>query len=92
MAGAGSAGLAAGLALARAGVRALVVDSRQKIGHPLRCAGLTSDTDNMAHNFNVLRFGAPCLARLRDGAIFLAFWCYEDCVSVVRWYKLSVGD
>jgi sialidase-1 len=53
-------------------------------------AGLTSRTKNMAHNFNVLRFGAPCLCRLKNGGIFVAFWCYEDCVSNIRWFKLKV--
>ncbi|MCP4642798.1 MAG: exo-alpha-sialidase [bacterium] len=53
--------------------------------------GLTATTDNMAHNFNVLRFGAPCLTRMDNGTAYLAFWCYEDCVSVIRWYKLRVG-
>ena len=54
--------------------------------------GLTSTTRNMAHNFNVLRFGAPCLARLGDGTIFVAFWGYEECGSVVRWFKLSISS
>jgi hypothetical protein len=55
-----------------------------------RSAGLTAATDNMAHNFNVLRFGAPCITRLDDRNLFVAFWCYEDCVSVIRWFRLSV--
>jgi BNR repeat-like domain len=53
--------------------------------------GLTGDSSNMVQNFQVLRFGAPCVVRLNDGTIFMAFWCYEDCVSVIRWYKLWVG-
>jgi len=53
-------------------------------------AGLTATTENMAHNFNILRFGAPCVTRLPDGAIFAAFWCYEDCVCGIRWFKLEV--
>ena len=53
--------------------------------------GLTGDSSNMVQNFQVLRFGAPCVTRLNDGALFAAFWCYEDCVSVIRLYKLSVG-
>jgi hypothetical protein len=57
-------------------------------GH--RAHGLTEDTEDMVHNFNVLRFGAPSLARLPDGAIFVAFWCYEDCVSNIRWLKLRL--
>ena len=56
-----------------------------------RAAGLTATTGNMAHNFNVLRFGAPCVNRSPDGAIFVAFWCYEDCVSNIRWIKLNVS-
>jgi len=55
-----------------------------------QASGLTATTDNMAHNFNVLRFGAPCITRLSDGTIFAAFWCYEDCVSVIRWFKFNL--
>jgi|GEM_PF-1209276 len=56
-----------------------------------QAAGLTATTENMAHNFNVLRFGAPCVTHLVDGTVFVAFWCYEDCVSVIRWFKLDIG-
>jgi len=52
--------------------------------------GLTAASPDMAHNFNVLRFGAPAVIRLLDGTILVAFWCYEDCVSNIRWFKLSV--
>lgn len=52
--------------------------------------GLTGGSANMSQNFAVLRFGAPCITRAPAGALFAAFWCYEDCVSVVRWYKLAV--
>ncbi len=51
---------------------------------------LTATTENMSHNFNVLRFGAPCMCKLSTGEIFMAFWCYEDCVSVIRWITLRV--
>ncbi|OPZ83154.1 MAG: BNR/Asp-box repeat protein [bacterium ADurb.Bin429] len=57
-------------------------------GH--HAVGLTSDSADMAHNFNVLRFGAPCITRLPDGMLFVAFWCYEDCVSNIRWFKFSI--
>jgi hypothetical protein len=53
-------------------------------------AGLTGASDNMVENFQVLRFGAPCITRLPDGVIFVAFWCYEDCVSNIRWFKLEI--
>ncbi len=52
--------------------------------------GLTRTEANMAQNFNVLRFGAPCITALPDGTHFVAFWCYEDCISVIRWFKLQV--
>jgi hypothetical protein len=52
--------------------------------------GLTGASDNMAQNFNVLRFGAPCLTHAADGTVFLAFWCYEECISVIRWFRLAV--
>ncbi len=52
--------------------------------------GLTGTSANMSQNFNVLRFGAPCLTRTPGGAVFVAFWCYEDCVSVIRWFTLTV--
>lgn len=53
-------------------------------------ANLTAATKNMVHNFNVLRFGAPWIVYLPDGALFVAFWCYEDCVSNIRWLKFKV--
>ena len=53
-------------------------------------AGLTGASTNMAQNFNVLRFGAPCITRLSDGTLFAALWCNESCVSVIRWFKLDI--
>jgi len=57
-------------------------------GH--QSSDLTGTGDNMADNFNVLKFGAPCITGLRDGSIFIAFWCYEDCVSGIRWFRFAV--
>jgi hypothetical protein len=54
-------------------------------------AGRTATTEDMVHNFNVLRFGAPCITRLGANELFVAFWCYEDCVSVIRRFTLRVG-
>ena len=58
-------------------------------GHNI--SGLTITGDNMSENFNVLKFGAPCITRLPDNTIFVAFWGVEDCVSVLRWYKLKLN-
>jgi hypothetical protein len=52
--------------------------------------GLTGTSASMVENFQVLRFGAPSITRLQDSTIFVAFWCYEECVSVIRWFKLKV--
>ncbi len=56
-----------------------------------RASGLTDTSKNMAHNFNVLRFGAPCITRTPEGELFVALWGYEQCVSVIRWFKLEVA-
>lgn len=53
--------------------------------------GLVGESENMQENFAVLRFGAPCLVNLPDGDVFVAFWCVEDCVSNIRWFRLRVN-
>ena len=63
-------------------------DSEPLWGHQVN--GLTGKSVNMVHNFSVLKFGAPCITSLSDGTIFTAFWCYEDCVSNIRWFKFNV--
>lgn len=50
--------------------------------------GLTGNTKNPSTDFHVLKFGAPSMIRLNDGSIFLTFWCYENCISVIRWFKI----
>ncbi|MCF6285239.1 MAG: glycoside hydrolase [Candidatus Hydrogenedentes bacterium] len=55
-----------------------------------QAAKLTGETDNMSDNFAVLRFGAPPLTRRDDGTVYGAFWGYEDCVSVLRWFTMLV--
>ena len=39
-----------------------------------------------------LRFGFPCGAVLPNGDAFFVFWCYEDCVSNIRYFRLRVSD
>jgi hypothetical protein len=55
-------------------------------------AGLTGASANMARNFQVLRFGAPCLTAAPDGHLFAAIWCVEECVSNIRWFRIRVAD
>ncbi|QDT98683.1 sialidase family protein [Gimesia aquarii] len=53
--------------------------------------GKTATGENMSENFAVLKFGAPHITRLPDGDLFVTFWCYEQCVSVIRWFRFSIG-
>ena len=46
--------------------------------------------NNIVEQFKILRFGAPCMVRLGPGRILLAFWCYEDNVCNIRWFRLKV--
>ena len=63
-------------------------DTESLWGHLVE--GLTATRENMTYNFNVLRFGAPCITKLPDETIFVAFWGYEDCVSNIRWFKFII--
>lgn len=47
----------------------------------------TSKVEEMA----TLRFGYPQVTRLADGSLFVVFWCVEDCVSNIRWFRLRVA-
>ncbi len=48
-----------------------------------------SHPKGMVQTFQKLRFGAPCSLLMPDGRVYLAFWGYEECVSVVRWILLD---
>jgi len=52
--------------------------------------GLIKMGKNMAVNFQGLRFGAPCIVGLQSDVVMVAFWCYEDFVSNVRWIKIKI--
>ncbi|WP_145455589.1 sialidase family protein [Gimesia panareensis] len=54
-------------------------------------AGTTQTSENMSENFAALKFGAPHIVRLPDGQRFVTFWCYEQNVSLIRWFKFSVS-
>lgn len=52
--------------------------------------GSTQTSGNMSANFAALKFGAPHIARLPDGDLYVTFWCYEQNISVIRWFRLDV--
>ena len=52
--------------------------------------GITSIESDMVETFNKLKFGAPSIIRLADGSFFLAFWCCEENISIIRWFRFEV--
>ena len=61
-------------------------------GSPLVAGAKSTDHLDIVEEFHQLKFGAPNLHRMDNGDIFMAFWCMEDCVSNIRWYRLRVDD
>ncbi|MDZ4697756.1 MAG: sialidase family protein [Deltaproteobacteria bacterium] len=51
---------------------------------------VTDTTGTLARRFQTLKFGAPSVTRLGNGQVFVAFWCYEDNVSIIRWFKFDL--
>ena len=45
---------------------------------------------NIVDDMATLRFGFPCGLSLPNGDVYFVFWCYEDCVSNIRWFRLRV--
>lgn len=41
--------------------------------------------------FKTLSFGLPSAQVLSDGNVFLSFWCKEDGIHSIRWYRLRVA-
>ena len=44
--------------------------------------------DHSIQNQKTLQFGFPTMIQLRDGYIYLVFWCVENGLSNIRWYRL----
>ena len=47
--------------------------------------------DGTADALAALRFGYPSPLLLPDGDVIVAFWCVEDCQSVIRLARLRVA-
>ena len=54
-----------------------------------QASGMTGDT-NPGAELAQLKFGFPQMVLEPDGAVFLVFWCEEDCIKNVRWLRLAV--
>lgn len=57
-------------------------------GQAAQGGGYVVGGDNLSHAFARLRFGLPAGLLLPDGEVFAAFWCVEECVSIIRWFRL----
>lgn len=65
-------------------------DAQQPLWGHRNTEGQTDMQDNMVDTFHGLKFGAPSAIYLPDGSVFVTFWCYEQNVSVIRWFKARV--
>ncbi|MGQ9781357.1 MAG: sialidase family protein [Nitrososphaeria archaeon] len=45
---------------------------------------------SMVAQFHELSFGYPSIVHAGAGQYLVAFWCKEDCMSVIRWYRLKI--
>jgi sialidase-1 len=50
----------------------------------------TKESNDMVEEFQNLKFGAPCCLKIEDDIILVGFWCVEDCVSNIRWVKITI--
>jgi hypothetical protein len=48
-------------------------------------------SDSAVGQMSSLRFGCPGVKLLDNGDIFAVFWCVEDCVSNIRWFRLRAS-
>lgn len=44
--------------------------------------------ENLSRAFTTLKFGLPAGLVMPDGQVFVAFWCVEDCLYVIRWCRI----
>jgi hypothetical protein len=59
-------------------------------GHDRAGPGSIVGGANLSREFTTLKFGLPAGLLLPDGQIYVAFWCVEECVYVIRWFRLTV--
>jgi hypothetical protein len=41
---------------------------------------------------SALKFGFPSMVQLPDGDVLAVFWCMEECLHVIRWARLKIGN
>ncbi|MCA9450189.1 MAG: exo-alpha-sialidase, partial [Candidatus Omnitrophica bacterium] len=53
-------------------------------------AAYSNGSKNTFEHLSTLKFGYPQITQLSDGDLFAVFWCVEDCVSNIRWFRIGV--
>lgn len=48
-------------------------------------------SQNIKQQFASLRFGQPSLVRLNDGSFLSAYWCFEDCIYIIKAHRLEIS-
>jgi hypothetical protein len=54
--------------------------------------GMKREAENVVHQMSTLRFGCPTCITLDDQTVFAAFWCVEECVGNIRWFRINIGS
>jgi sialidase-1 len=67
-----------------------VNDAQQPLWGHRGTEGRTDRHDSMVETFQGLKFGAPAVIRLPNGNVFIVFWCYEQNISIIRWFNAAV--
>ena len=57
-------------------------------GHAQAGAANSVDGENLSRSFTTLKFGLPAGLALPNGEVYVAFWCVEDCLYVIRWLRI----
>jgi hypothetical protein len=57
-------------------------------GHERAGTGGMVGGENLSRGFTKLQFGLPAGLALPDGEVFVAFWCVEECIYNIRWFRI----
>jgi BNR repeat protein len=57
-------------------------------GHDRAGAANIVGGENLSREFTTLKFGLPAGLPLPDGQIYVAFWCVEECIYNIRWFRI----
>ena len=59
-------------------------------GAPYLKAHAEQNVEDFTEVFDTLSFGLPTALLLSNGDVFMAFWCKEEGINSIRWYRLRV--